>query len=43
LIVFGAGTLANPFAQEIAAFKAQHPGITVHSEFGASGDRVTSA
>jgi molybdate/tungstate transport system substrate-binding protein len=40
LIVFGAGTLANPFAQEIAAFKARHPGITVHSEFGASGDRV---
>lgn len=40
LIVFGAGTLANPFNQEIAAFKAQHPGITVHSEFGASGDRV---
>ncbi len=40
LIVFGAGTLANPWAQEIAAFKAQHPGITVHSEFGASGDRV---
>jgi molybdate/tungstate transport system substrate-binding protein len=40
LIVFGAGTLANPFTQEIAAFKASHPGITVHSEFGASGDRV---
>jgi molybdate/tungstate transport system substrate-binding protein len=40
LIVFGAGTLANPFTQEIAAFKARHPGITVHSEFGASGDRV---
>lgn len=40
LIVFGAGTLATPFAQEIAAFKAIHPGITVHSEFSASGDRV---
>jgi molybdate/tungstate transport system substrate-binding protein len=40
LIVFGAGTLANPFAQEITAFKAAHPGITVHSEFSASGDRV---
>ncbi|HJS96571.1 MAG TPA: extracellular solute-binding protein [Solirubrobacteraceae bacterium] len=40
LIVFAAGTLANPFTQEIAAFKAGHPGITVHSEFGASGDRV---
>lgn len=40
LVVFGAGTLAHPFAQEIAAFKAQHPGITVHSQFSASGDRV---
>ena len=40
LIVFGAGTLANPFAQEIAAFKVLHPGITVHSQFSASGDRV---
>ena len=40
LTVFGAGTLANPFAQEIAAFRARHPGITVHSQFGASGDRV---
>jgi molybdate/tungstate transport system substrate-binding protein len=40
LIVFGAGTLATPFAQEIAAFKALHPRITVHSEFSASGDRV---
>jgi molybdate/tungstate transport system substrate-binding protein len=40
LIVFGAGTLATPFAQEIAAFKTIHPGITVHSEFSASGDRV---
>lgn len=40
LIVFGAGTLATPWALEIAAFKAEHPGITVHSEFGASGDRV---
>jgi molybdate/tungstate transport system substrate-binding protein len=40
LIVFGAGTLANPFAQEIRAFKAAHPGITVHTQFSASGDRV---
>lgn len=40
LIVFGAGTLANPFGQEIAAFKGHHSGLTVHSEFGASGDRV---
>jgi len=38
LIVFGAGTLADPFAQEIAAFEKQNPGVTVHSEFGASGD-----
>jgi molybdate/tungstate transport system substrate-binding protein len=37
LIVFGAGTLANPFGQEIAAFKRAHPGVTVRSQFGASG------
>jgi molybdate/tungstate transport system substrate-binding protein len=37
LIVFGAGTLANPFGQEIAAFRRAHPGVTVHSQFGASG------
>ena len=40
LIVYGAGTLAAPFAQEIAAFKQQNPGVTVHSQFGASGDMV---
>ena len=34
LIVFGAGTLATPFAAEIAAFKAQNPGVTVNSQFG---------
>ena len=38
--MFGAGTLATPFTQEIAAFEALHPGITVHSTFSASGDRV---
>lgn len=38
LIVFGAGTLADPFAQEIAAFEKQNRGVTVHSQFGASGD-----
>ncbi|HEY6277813.1 MAG TPA: extracellular solute-binding protein [Streptosporangiaceae bacterium] len=40
LIVFGAGTLATPFTAEIAAFKQANPGVTVHSEFSASGDRV---
>jgi len=40
LIVFGAGTLAAPFTQEIAAFKAANPGVTVHSQFGASADDV---
>jgi molybdate/tungstate transport system substrate-binding protein len=38
LIVFGAGTLSQPFSQEIAAFTRQNPGVTVHSQFGASGD-----
>ena len=40
LIVFGAGTLATPFAAEIAAFKKANPGVTVHSQFAASGDMV---
>jgi len=40
LTVFGAGTLANPFGQEIQAFRRQHPGVTVRSQFGASGDMV---
>jgi molybdate/tungstate transport system substrate-binding protein len=40
LVVFGAGTLAQPFSQEIAAFKKENPGVTVHSQFGASGDMV---
>jgi molybdate/tungstate transport system substrate-binding protein len=40
LIVFGAGTLATPFAAEIAAFKKANPGVTVQSQFGASGDMV---
>ena len=38
--MFGAGTLATPFAAEIAAFKKANPGVTVHSQFGASGDMV---
>jgi molybdate/tungstate transport system substrate-binding protein len=42
LIVFGAGTLATPFTAEIAAFKKANPGVTVHSQFGASGDMVKS-
>ncbi len=37
LIVFGAGTLADPFGKEIAAFRRAHPGVTVRSQFGASG------
>jgi molybdate/tungstate transport system substrate-binding protein len=40
LIVFGAGTLSQPFSQEIAAFKKENPHVTVHSQFGASGDMV---
>jgi molybdate/tungstate transport system substrate-binding protein len=40
LVVFGAGTLATPFAAEIAAFEKANPGVTVHSQFGASGDMV---
>jgi molybdate/tungstate transport system substrate-binding protein len=40
LIVLGAGTLATPFTQEIAAFKQQNPGVTVNSHFGASADDV---
>lgn len=40
LTVFGAGTLATPFAAEITAFKKANPGVTVHSRFGASGDMV---
>ena len=40
LIVTGAGTLAAPFAAEIEAFKTANPGVTVHSQFSASGDRV---
>jgi len=40
LIVFGAGTLDTPFTAEIQAFKKQNPGVTVHSQFGASGDMV---
>jgi molybdate/tungstate transport system substrate-binding protein len=40
LTVFGAGTLATPFAAELQAFKKQNPGVTIHSQFGASGDMV---
>ena len=40
LIVFGAGTLATPWTAEIAAFKKANPGVTIHSQFGASGDMV---
>jgi molybdate/tungstate transport system substrate-binding protein len=40
LAVFGAGTLSTPFAAEIQAFDKANPGVTVHSQFGASGDMV---
>ena len=36
LTVFGAGTLSTPFTAELAAFKQQNPGVTIHSQFGAS-------
>ena len=40
LIVFGAGTLSTPFTAELAAFKQHNPGVTIHSQFGASADDV---
>ncbi|HEU5333385.1 MAG TPA: extracellular solute-binding protein, partial [Actinocrinis sp.] len=40
LTVFGAGTLSTPFTAEIQAFTKANPGVTVHSQFGASGDMV---
>jgi molybdate/tungstate transport system substrate-binding protein len=40
LSVFGAGTLDTPFTAEIQAFEKANPGVTVHSQFGASGDMV---
>lgn len=40
LIVFGAGTLDTPFTAELAAFKQQNPGVTIHSQFGASADMI---
>jgi molybdate/tungstate transport system substrate-binding protein len=36
LIVNGAGTLAGPFTQVIAAFKARNPEVTVQSKFAGS-------
>ena len=38
LTVFGAGTLSTPFTAELQAFKQQNPGVTIHSQFGASAD-----
>jgi molybdate/tungstate transport system substrate-binding protein len=38
--VFGAGTLDTPFTAELAAFKQQNPGVTIHSQFGASADMI---
>lgn len=40
LTVLGAGTLANPFAQEFAAFKRAHPGVTVASNFAGSSEQA---
>jgi molybdate/tungstate transport system substrate-binding protein len=40
LTVFGAGTLSTPFTAEIAAFEKANPVVSVHSQFGASGDMV---
>ena len=40
LTVFGAGTLSTPFTAEIRAFTKANPGVTVHSQFGASGNMV---
>jgi molybdate/tungstate transport system substrate-binding protein len=40
LVVFGAGTLATPFAAEIAAFKKANPGVTIHSQFAGSADMI---
>jgi molybdate/tungstate transport system substrate-binding protein len=40
LTVFGAGTLDTPFTAEFQAFRKHNPGVTVHSQFGASGDMV---
>jgi molybdate/tungstate transport system substrate-binding protein len=40
LTVFGAGTLDTPFTAEIQAFTKVNPGVTVHSQFGASGDMI---
>jgi molybdate/tungstate transport system substrate-binding protein len=40
LTVFGAGTLDTPFTAEFTAFRKLHPGVTIHSQFGASGDMI---
>ncbi|MBO0729625.1 MAG: extracellular solute-binding protein [Acidimicrobiaceae bacterium] len=40
MTVFGAGTLDTPFTAEFQAFREQNPGVTVHSQFGASGDMI---
>jgi len=41
LIVFGAGTLATPFAAEIAAFKKANPGVTVKFNYDGSSTLAT--
>jgi len=40
LTLFGAGTLDTPFTAEFQAFRKENPGVTIHSQFGASGDMV---
>ncbi|NMH97298.1 extracellular solute-binding protein [Pseudonocardia acidicola] len=40
LIVNGAGTLAAPFEQVIAAFKERNPGVTVQSRFAGSVELI---
>lgn len=40
LIVNGAGTLAGPFGQVIAAFRQQNPGVTVESRFAGSVELI---
>jgi molybdate/tungstate transport system substrate-binding protein len=40
LTVFGAGTLDTPFTAEFQAFRKENRGVTIHSQFGASGDMV---
>jgi ABC-type molybdate transport system substrate-binding protein len=42
LIVYGAGTLANPFNQMFAAFKQEQPNLTIQPHFAGSAALVKS-